>query len=312
MSRPLCRNWAELIEALERRAATAAPGGSAHWDNDRSRVHRAARALASLQHDAGEPVSQSIRATLAASAGSPPPQTVALAAMTWPLVLTANLYDLYVAAVHQRLLGTRIGERPKTSDLERRTSPVLVAGRSATDCHRVLCSLTHPAPPILWALQGYLGGQATIDVRGKRHLYADWSVPYGLTAPHPQDSGPLASEIVVGHADYRRVASRAEGFRRTFAEVVRRRSLLFLGSGLAESYLLDLFGEIIELYGRAAHPHYAVARRDTTSTVICSDGSSASGSTRWTTTTNCRRHSRRCARTLPIGGGRSTAPALAG
>ena len=77
-----------------------------------------------------------------------------------------------------------------------------------------------------------------------------WVVPYGAVDVSRSGSGPgLEPEVVVGHADYRRVALRSEGFRRTFAEVFRQRSLLFVGSGLTDRYLLDLFGQIVELYG---------------------------------------------------------------
>jgi hypothetical protein len=39
------------------------------------------------------------------------------------------------------------------------------------------------------------------------------------------------------------------------------RALLFLGSGLADRYLLDLFSQVIELYGPTSHPHFAIAVR---------------------------------------------------
>jgi len=47
--------------------------------------------------------------------------------------------------------------------------------------------------------------------------------------------------------------------------VFRRRSLLFLGSGILEDYLLNLFSEIIYNHGPSAHPHIALlptAERD--------------------------------------------------
>ena len=46
------------------------------------------------------------------------------------------------------------------------------------------------------------------------------------------------AELVVRHAEYRRAANRVPHFRRRFAELFRTRSLLFLGSGLAEPYFL--------------------------------------------------------------------------
>ena len=117
----------------------------------------------------------------------------------------------------------------------------------------------------MWALQGYLGGQATIRVRDNAPtlLYRDWVLPYGTQDDIPQmNAEELQKQIIVGHADYRRVAIRSEGFRRTFAEVFRQRSLLFLGSGLNDRYLLDLFSQIIELYGPSARPHFAIAATD--------------------------------------------------
>ena len=47
-------------------------------------------------------------------------------------------------------------------------------------------------------------------------------------------------------------------FRRTFAEVYRHRSLLFLGAGLEDRYLLELFGEVLEMEGANPTLHYAL------------------------------------------------------
>jgi hypothetical protein len=77
--------------------------------------------------------------------------------------------------------------------------------------------------------------------------------------PHTDNrTGELEGQLVVGHAEYRAVAMRSESFRRAFAEVYRSRSLLFLGSGLRDRYLLDLFSQVSELYGASSQPHYAV------------------------------------------------------
>ena len=73
------------------------------------------------------------------------------------------------------------------------------------------------------------------------------------------DLDPALHELlVIGHEEYRRVTYRAIHFRRAFAEVFRQRSLLFLGSGISETYLQELFGEVLELYGPSARPHYAL------------------------------------------------------
>jgi hypothetical protein len=268
VSREVCRTWTGMIEALERLPGAADRSTlRRRGTDDLSLADRAARALERRRLGMGILYAESVRAALLENgAGAPPLTTVALAALHWPLVLTTNYDDLYVAAVHQLMLGTRRGGRPRTSEIERRTAPVQVVGRSSVDCHRVLCGLSTPAAPMLWALQGYLGGQATVtDPRWETlELYADWAVPYGAVDLSRRGTGPgLDEQIVVGHAEYRRVALRSTGFRRTFAEVVRQRSLLFVGSGLADRYLLDLFGEIIELYGPSAQPHYAIVTRDT-------------------------------------------------
>ncbi len=264
MSRNICRSWPGMISALEASAGIEPTEDlSEGSSDDLDLVKRAARALERLRFGRGMQAADSVReALLEAGTGEPPAQTRALANLCWPLVLTTNYDDLYAAAVHQRALGTRLYSRERTSDHERRASPVQTLGRSSIDCHRVLCSLTYPAPPIVWALQGYLGGQATIRARdgGPTLLYRDWVLPYGTQDDIPQmNAEELQKQIIVGHADYRRVAIRSEGFRRAFAEVFRQRSFLFLGSGLNDRYLLDLFSQIIELYGPSAHPHFAIA-----------------------------------------------------
>jgi hypothetical protein len=69
---------------------------------------------------------------------------------------------------------------------------------------------------------------------------------------------------VVGHGEYRRVTNLEPQFRRCFAEVFRQRSFLFLGSSLSEEYFLNLFGEILEIYGSNPWPHFAFARQGET------------------------------------------------
>jgi hypothetical protein len=93
--------------------------------------------------------------------------------------------------------------------------------------------------PLLWVLQGYL------------------DKPHAGRASREGDPN-LTSELVVGHEEYRRVTYRDLHFRRAFAEVFRHRSLLFLGSGIQESYLQELFGEVLEQYGPTTRPHYAL------------------------------------------------------
>ncbi|WP_461189939.1 hypothetical protein [Arthrobacter sp. Z4-13] len=229
MSREVCRDWPGMIKALEAAAGTAGSASDAQrsgW-NELDYARRAAQALAQLRLGHGEMVADSVsKALLEHGPAAPPPQTHALASLYWPLVLTTNYDDLYPAAVHEMALT-----RPwaaKAPEDERREATVQIVGRSSIDCHRVLSALSYPAPPFLWALQGYLGGQALIRTKdGSLSNYQEWVAPNGLSVTgehHPRNS--LRHQIVVGHADYRRVALRSEGFRRAFAEVFRSRTLL--------------------------------------------------------------------------------------
>ena len=191
------------------------------------RIVRADRAAARLR--ATGRLTEVIRAVFG-KVDAIPPQTVALASLRCPLVISTNYDDLYVAAASP----------DRASD--RQESPV-VLGRNPSDCHRVLRALAAPDHPVLWAIQGYVGGQspkATI---------------------HTSTEQRLADEVVVGHAEYRRVANAQPYFRRSFAEVFRQRTLLFIGSSL-ERYLLDMFSEVIELLGPSPLPHFAVFSGD--------------------------------------------------
>lgn len=264
MSREVCRDWPGMIEALETSAGIAAAlaDGQRFSSNELDYVRRAAEALERLRLGGGEAVADSVRkALLEHGPAMPPPQTGALASLYWPLVVTTNYDDLYAAAVHQVALAEPWALNAPED--ERREPIVQITGRSSIDCHRVLSALSHPAPRLLWALQGYLGGQALIRTPDQSLLtYQGWARGNGTgTSDEDSTRGDLQRQVVVGHADYRRVALRSEGFRRAFAEVFRSRSLLFLGSGLSESYLLDLFSQIVEFYGPGTHPHFAVCSK---------------------------------------------------
>jgi hypothetical protein len=159
-----------------------------------------------------------------------PEQMVALAETSWPLVLSTNYDDWYPALA-----------------CELARDQVRILGRDADDCQEVLTSLTtSTGRPILWALQGYLGGQA-----GAPDRYVD-----------PGKSKDLAAQVVVGHHQYQKVINNAQHFRRAFADVFRRRSFLFLGSGLVEDYLVNLFSEILQVFGLGSLPHYAILPKE--------------------------------------------------
>ena len=153
-----------------------------------------------------------------------PQQTLALAKIWWPLVVSTN-YDNFFAAAFAAAFGPH---------------GVAVVGRNPQDCQRVLTSLSTAGRSLLWALQGHLGQ------------------PCPPPDGHEADGQRLYRDIVLDHAEYRRVTHREPHFRRAFAEVFRQRSLVFLGTGIAEPYFQELFGEVLEFYGPSPRPHFAL------------------------------------------------------
>jgi hypothetical protein len=160
-----------------------------------------------------------------------PEQSVALASIWWPLIVSTNFDDILRKAADAHVSNpdwrTRWGIREGCFPD--------ILGRSHADCRAVLSALDATADSIIWAVQGHLGKDDDTASR-------------------------LASEVVLGHEEYRRVTHVEHHFRRAFAEVFRRRSLLFVGSGISEPYLVGLFEEILELYGPNPHPHFAFVR----------------------------------------------------
>ncbi len=223
MSVPTCPGWAQFITSLERTAGTRPRSPSAEPD---ALIRRAHTAVRTLRNDAPLRFADRVRHALIGRRHSPPKQTEALARTWWPLVLTTNYDNCFVTAFRERTDGRNVD----------------VLGRNPEDCQRVLSSLTSPSRTLVWALQGFLGAPCP-------------------PAPTRYEARYLERELVVGHAEYRSVTYRELHFRRAFAEVYRNRSLLFVGSGLRDPYLLELFGEILETYGPSSHPHYALIRR---------------------------------------------------
>jgi len=231
MSRRACSDWPTLIASLE---ASARVGDGTGLDGDTARdvlVRRANNAVRTLKRDAPGAFAKAVRkALLSQEAGVPPvsPQMLALTQIWWPLALTTNYDNCYAAGFHQNFSSRQLA----------------VVGRGAVDCQRVLSSLSTAGRSLLWALQGYLSDLPCTELSP-------------LVTPPSGDQQQLEEQLVVGHEEYRRITYRDLHFRRSFAEVFRQRSLLFLGAGLQESYLQELFGEVLEFYGPAARPHYA-------------------------------------------------------
>jgi hypothetical protein len=88
----------------------------------------------------------------------------------WPVVVSTNYDDLYVAAAHAAHLqrNPRLRAREDRHDV-----PLILLGRSATDCQRVLTSPRQPDLRILWAVQGYAGGQAACQLDNDRAVEGD-------------------------------------------------------------------------------------------------------------------------------------------
>ncbi|WP_158627634.1 SIR2 family protein [Corallococcus sp. AB038B] len=183
-----------------------------------------------------------------------PLQTMALAQCYWPLVLSTNYDDLYVVSRMRQSDPAEMATTARTGSSARDEENELaetdipeVLGRSVEDCHKVIRSLDSPSRPILWALQGFIGGQAAkLDALYRTRV---------LDKPRHLE---LARQVVVGHQQYQQAINAQPHFRRSFAEVFSRRSLLFLGSGILEDYLVNLFGEIAHHYGPGPHPHFAL------------------------------------------------------
>ena len=223
MSRGVCTGWAEFLGKLATLAGTT---GKATTDSMASaELYRLADiTVTSLRRLRREARNTFYREALLIDNEVPiPPATAALGKIYWPLVLTTNYDDLYWTAAN-------------------RTRPA-VLGRDRQDCHAVLRSLDASQPAILWALQGFLGGQKTAP---------------DLIVKDPRRQDLLSDQLVVGHHQYQRAVNEDGHFRRAFAEVYRRRSLLFLGSGILEDYLVNLFSETMHQLGPSSQPHFAV------------------------------------------------------
>lgn len=232
LSAPVCRGWEGLVKGLEEEAGIAAPADAsagARRTPTEELVRRANTAVRRLRSRAPGALPGQVRRALY-TATKPPPQASALARLWWPLVVSTNYDDCF---------ATAFAERQSERQLD-------VLGRGSVDCQRVLSSLGEPSRALLWAVQGYAGGPCRPETEfvGAQRL------------------AELESQLVVGHEEYRRVTYRELHFRRAFAEVYRSRSLFFLGSGIRESYLQELFGEILETYGPSLRPHYALMIRE--------------------------------------------------
>lgn len=232
MSRPRCSNWQGFVQRLCTAAAvpSGSPAGGSAPATDEASLLRLAddamRTLRSWPHERRRPAIA--QALFDVTTTNLPPQASALAEFRWPLVISTNYEDLFWHAAREKSWNNE---------------PFEILGRSLRDSQVVLRSLDWPSRPILWAIQGFLGGP-----------YADVSE----SVPAVAQRDALLNQLVVGHRQYQEAAHLNPHFRRAFAEVFRRRALLFLGSGIAENYLANLFAEVLVTQGQRAGSHYAL------------------------------------------------------
>lgn len=255
LSREACASWRDLIQGLYREAHEELPE---RWDPTEEELVQAAHRAVTLlkrRHGPGAFASK-VNAALYADTSDIPAQTVALCKTYWPLVISTNYDDLYCRANLKYQIDKN--RRNRTKD---EIEFVEVRGRAESDCQRVLAHVAFPVRRMLWAIQGFL----TTDTFWKmvdedvRSLAKHWTADFETWLRNlRQEYERLESELVIGHAEYRRLTHRIPHFRRAFAEVFRSHSLLFVGSGLGDRYLLELFGEVVEMVGHSPHPHFAV------------------------------------------------------
>ena len=233
----MCRGWTDFLEALN--AGLGIAGGTIAGQSPDALYRVADRAAFRLRLLRGAERSRIISDALLdpGQPHRPPAQALALARGYWPLVVSTNYDDVFLAA-------RGVDRRERRVERAR----MQVVGRGPADCEAVVRSMDSIHPPILWCIQGFAGGPLK---------------------PPPPDRGPtgavaaaLLDQIVIGHQQYQLAANQSPAFRRAFAEVYRRRSLVFVGSGLAESYFVNLISEIVLNFGPSPQPHFALFSAD--------------------------------------------------
>lgn len=245
MSAPACAQWGELVANLERLAGVKpqAPDDAAAAQPAGNLTARADHAAAVLRNQGStdefwEKLREALRTSHPMEVSA---QTKALVRFDWPLVITTNYDDMFLAAERELVTGE-----------------ILPLTRHPWHCKEVMNSLAEPTGRYVWHIQGFLGGQIDPSLVPEARRRQPTSLLRRVPFQRQLD------DLVLGHGEYRRVTNLEPQFRRCFAEVFRQRSLLFLGSSLSEEYFLNLFGEILEIYGANPLPHFALACRGNT------------------------------------------------
>jgi|GEM_PF-1067525 len=233
MSRGVCCGWEDLLKNLALATKVSLPATTAENKFRSSDIIRLADEIVSTlrPYKIAKQIAIYQKALLATpKCKEIPAQAKELSKLYWPLVITTNYDDVLWTAMQKE------GKNPNID----------ILGRSVEDCHAILHSLDEVSSPMHWAIQGFLGGQLTAANK-----------IIGDTA----NRNELANQIVLGHQQYQKAINTAVHFRRAFAEVFRRRSFLFLGSGILEDYLVNLFSEILHNQGCGPYPHFALLKR---------------------------------------------------
>ena len=219
ISRPHCRSWPQFIEELYRGFGETT--AAVHPGNDSEGLYRAADRVAAWLRLRPPKERLALFRMALQNPDQPglPDQALALASFQWPLVITTNYDDVVPRAFREHHGQHQVGN-------------IGILGRPRDDCARVVRSLDVLDDPIVWYIQGHVGQSVA------------WQT--------------LLEEVVVGHQQYQQAINASTSFRRAFSEVFRRRSLLFVGSGLAESYFVNLIAETLFSLGPSAQPHFAL------------------------------------------------------
>lgn len=251
MSIGICTNWQEFISKLSKEVDIKHPDFPPEKGKTEPAVlyRLADRAVSSLKmmkdDERAKKLRQALNDHIIQSPNKFPIQTNVLSNIYWPLVLTTNYDDVYWAAANENNSKKHNKDSSKNKNESNSKLNLNILGRSLEDCHLVLRSLNENTDPILWTLQGFLGGQfKEVDE----------------IIPELSRQKELLNQLVVGHQQYQRAINSENHFRRAFAEVYRRRSLFFIGSGLMEDYLINLFSEIIHHQGPGPYPHFALIK----------------------------------------------------
>jgi len=243
-----CTLWPEFVTNLERSVGISVESSKAEMPT--LLIQRAARATLQIKYQFPEDRAQFtslVRSALMVNPSRIPYSCQILAKVFWPLVITTNYDDWFYKLWNLEHVGRDLTPTSKSYTVKEPWNRMVVCGRSRLDCQRVLASLRRPDNPVMWAVQGFLGGQAVFANSDEISL--------------PPNLELLEQEVVIGHEEYRREGLTNQYFRRAFAEVFRSRSILFVGSNLSEEYFRSLFDEIIEFQGANPTNHFALMKR---------------------------------------------------